>query len=299
MARATMTAGSSWARIWASVALFVFALALLLSWAAQRRLDALLDRMDARALDHAPRVLEQVLAEQRKHQRSTVALLAEDARIRAMVLTPTFDRATVLDLLEDLKATSGASVVGLLDAGGTVRAVVGAPEMDQLDLGSSSLVHDALEKPVARAGIFANHIGVLSAAPVRLDKQVRALFLMAFELDGAVLEGIERDLGVSGAVFVGDTVVASAPSNAEQQQQLRSAAELPGGTYQILGAQLASSSRIEDLATTSVGWVVSRYRHESDASLTRALAWLPAVLVGLVLASLLGLLLSQPRAGEL
>jgi hypothetical protein len=244
-------------------------------------------------------VLEQALAEQRKHLRSTVALLAEDARIRAMVLTPTFDRATVLDLLQDLKATSGASGVGLLDAAGTVRAVVGAPEMDQLDLGSSALVQGALEKPFAQTGVFANRIGVLSAAPVRLDKQVRALFLMGFELDGAVLEGIERDLSVSGAVFVGDTVVASAPSNAEQQQLLRSAAELPAGSYQILDVQLASSSRIADLATASVGWIVPRYRHTGDASLTRALAWLPAVLVGLLLASLLGLMLSQSRAGEL
>jgi hypothetical protein len=190
-------------------------------------------------------------------------------------------------------------VVGLLDAGGTVRAVVGAPEMDQLDLGSSSLVQGALEKPLAQAGVFAHHIGVLSAAPVRLDKQVRAVFLMGFELDGAVLEGIERDLGVSGAVFVGDTVVASAPSNAEQQQLLRSAAELPAGSYQILDAQLASSSRIADLASASVGWMVPRYRHGGDASLTRALAWLPAMLVGLLLASLLGLMLSQSRAGEL
>jgi hypothetical protein len=281
------------------VALFVFALALLLSWAAQRRLDALLDRMDTRALDQAPRVLEQVLGEQRKQLRATVALLAEDARIRAMVLTPTFDRATVLDLLADLKATSGASVVGLLDAAGTVRAVVGAPEMDQLNLGSSSLVQGALEKPFAQAGVFANRVGVLSAAPVRLDKQVRALFLMGFALEGTVLEGIERDLGVSGAVFLGDTVVASVPSNAERGQLLRSAAELPAGTYRILDAQLASSSRIADLATSSAGWIVPRYRDAADASLTRALAWLPAVLVGLVLASLLGLMLSQPRAGEL
>jgi hypothetical protein len=94
MTRVGMTRGSAWARIWAKVAVFVFALALLLSWAAQRRLDALLDRMDARTIDQAPRVLEQVLAEQRKQLRSTVALLAEDARIRAMVLTPTLDRAT-------------------------------------------------------------------------------------------------------------------------------------------------------------------------------------------------------------
>src|SRR5690606_2807745 len=126
-----------------------------------------------------------------------------------MVLTPTFDRATVVDLLTDLESTSGASVVAMLDSDGTVRAVVGAPEMDQLDLGTSSLVRSALEKPSAQLWAFANEVGVLAATAVRLDNQVRAMFMMGFELEDSVLQDIERTIGATGAVFVGDQLVAS------------------------------------------------------------------------------------------
>lgn len=280
--------------------LFVFALALLLSWATQRRLDRMLDRLDARRLDESVKVLDHLVAEQRKHLTSTVAVLAEDARIRAMFLTPTFDQATVVDLLTDLKATSGASVVAILDGGGTVRAVVGAPEMAELDLGTSSLVKDALERPSAQLWAFANKVGVLSATPVRLDHQVRALFMMGFEIDDALLQNIERAVGATGAVFVGDGVVASATKNPELEQALRTAGELPPGGYQIVaGTFLATSSRMSEAAVAAtVAWLVPLYRHADEVTLTRALCWLPAALVGLVLAFMLGLALSQPRAGQ-
>jgi hypothetical protein len=281
------------------VALFVFALALLLSWAAQRRLDALLDRVDVRTLDQSAKVLDHFVAKQQKHLASTIGVLSEDARIRAMVLTP-FDQPTALDLLGDLKATSGASVVAMLDSGGTVRAVVGAPEMDQLDLGTSSLVEEALEKPSARLWAFANKVGVLAATPVRLDRQVRALFMMGFEMDDALLEDIERTLGATGAVFVGDGIVASATKDPEIERALRAAAELPPATYQIVaGTFLATSSRMSDSAVAAtVAWLVPLYRHADEVTLTRALSWLPAALVGLLLAFTMGLVLSQVRAGQ-
>jgi hypothetical protein len=281
------------------MAVFVFALALLLSWAAHRRLDVLLDRFDARTLDGSAKVLDNFVAQQRKYLTSTIGVLSEDARIRAMVLTP-FDQATVLDLLTDLKATSGASVVAMLDSGGTVRAVVGAPEMDQLDLGTSSLVKNALEKPSAQLWVFANKVGVLSATPVRLDNQVRALFMMGFEIDDALLEDIERTLGATGAVFVGDAIVASATKDPEIERALRAAAELPPGTYHVvLGTFLTMSSRMGDSAIAStVAWLVPLYRHADEVTLTRALSWLPAVLVGLVLAFMIALTLGQSRAGQ-
>jgi hypothetical protein len=281
------------------VALFVFALACLLSWAAQRRLDALLDRVDARALEAAAKMLDSSIAQQQKQLTSTIGVLSEDARIRAMVLTP-FDQATVLDLLTDLKATLGASVVAMLDSGGTVRAVVGAPEMERLDLGTSSLVRDALEKPSARLWVFDGKVGVLSATPVRLDNQVRALFMLGFEIDDARLLGIQQTLGASGAVFVGDDLVASAGRGAEIERALRAAAEVPPGTYQIVpGGYLATSSRMSDSAVAAtVAWLVPLYRHADELTLTRALSWQPAALVGLLLALLIGLARSGPGAGH-
>jgi hypothetical protein len=299
MMEPSVASRSGWTRIWISAGVFVFALALLLSWALHRRLDALLDRVDARTLDESAKVLDHLVAQQQKHLAATIGVLAEDARIRAMFLTPTFDEATVVDLLTDLKATSGASVVAILDAGGTVRAVVGAPEMAQLELGTSSLVKGALEKPSAQPWAFANKLGVLAAAPVRLDQQVRALFMMGFEIDDALLGEIQRAPGATGAVFVGEGIVASATRAPESERALRAAAELPPGTYGVIaGDFLGSSSRMSgSTAAATIAWLTPLSRHADDVALTRALTWLPAALVGLVLAFLLALALSQSREG--
>lgn len=303
MMQATVTERAEragWARIGVGAAAFVFALAVLLSWTTQRRIDTWLDGLDARTLDESSQVLDQLVEQQGKQLATTVALLSEDARVRAMVLTPTFDRATVVDLLTDLKSTSGASVLAMLDADGTVRAVVGAPEMDQLDLGTSSLVKSALEKPSAQLWAFANEVGVLSATAVRLDNQVRAMFMMGFELEDAVLENIERSIGATGAVFVGDQLVASASKSPEVEQALRDAAALPPGRYKVVSDMfLASSAPLSDSAiAATVAWLVPRYRHAEGVALTRALAWVPAVLVGILLAFMIGLLRSQSRAGQ-
>ena len=109
---------SGWAWAWVGAAALVFVLTLGLSWFAQRWLEASFERLDARTLDGAARLLDSHFAHQREQLAATVGVLSEDSRIRAMVLTPTFDRATVMDLLTDLKATSGATMVALLDAAG-------------------------------------------------------------------------------------------------------------------------------------------------------------------------------------
>jgi hypothetical protein len=48
----------------------------------------------------------------------------------------------------------------------------------------------------------------------------------------------------------------------------------------------------------AVAWLLPDQRHADEVTLTRALSWLPAVLVGLVLAFMIGLVLSQSRSGN-
>lgn len=291
---------SGWTRIGMVSALLVFLLALLLSWLAQRRLDALFARFDARRLDESAQLLEALIAHQRKQLTATVGLLSEDSRIRAMVLTPTFDRATALDLLTDLKASSRASVVAMLDSSGVVRAVVGAPEMDQIDLGTSSLVKEALEGPSARLWAFGEEFGVLSAAPVLLDQRVHALFMLGFALDDAVLEDLQRALGATGAVFVGDAIVAAASKDPELERALRSAAELPPGDHRIIDEKfLGSSSALSGAAVAAkVAWLVPLHRHAEELSAAKRLSWVPTALAGLVLALSIGLALSRLNVGQ-
>lgn len=289
-----------WVRIGVASALLVFLLALVLSWLAQRRLDAVFARFDARRLDESAQILDSLVAHQRKQLSATVAVLAEDSRIRAMVLTPTFDRATALDLLGDLEATAGASVVAMLDSTGVVRAVVGAPEMDQLDLGTSSLVKQALERPAAQLWAFGDEAGVLAAAPVVLDQRVHALFLLGFALEDTVLEDIQRTLGAVGAVFVGERMVAAASKDPELERALRSAAELAPGDHRIIGERfLGSSSALSGGAVAAkVAWLVPLHRHAEELASAQRLYWVPAALAALVLALTIWLALSRTQVAQ-
>jgi len=278
----------TWASVWyeawhepwprggllASAAVIMFCLGLGVSWTTQHRLDALLDRVDARAIDAASGVLDELVARQGEQLASTVSVLSEDARVRAMVLTPTFDRATVLDLLSDLKTASNVGVLALLDADGAVSAVVGAPELDRLDLGTSSLVQRSLQAPSSQVWAFDDKAGVLAVSPVRVDDRVRAFFLMGIELEDSLLQTIERTLGATGAIFVGERLVASARRDTEVERALRAAPAQP------LGASVVAN----------VAWLVPSSRQTDGVPLTRALLWLPALLVGLVLAALVGLM---------
>ncbi|HTV17893.1 MAG TPA: cache domain-containing protein [Polyangiaceae bacterium] len=292
----------AWARIGVAATAFVLVLAIALSWATQRRLDAWFDELDVRAIEASGKVLDQLVAQRGKQLTATAALLSEDARVRAMVLTPDFDRATVLDLLTDLQATSGATMVALLDSDGVVRGVVGAPEMDQLNLGTSSLIENAIEKPSAQLWAFANKVGVLSASPVRLDHQVRALFMLGVALEDELLDDIEHTLGTTGAVFVGDQVAASANRDPTIEQALRSALELPASKYGVIADRfLALNTRLGDAPiAASVAWLVPRYRQSDAVTLTRTLSWLPVALVGLLLALsiALGRGQAQPQAKQ-
>jgi hypothetical protein len=121
--------------------------------------------------------------------------------------------------------------------------------------------------------------------------------MMGFELEDAVFEDIQRALGATAAIFVGDDVVASATKDPVLARALRSAAELQPGTYRVVdGAFLASSSMLSDSAVSAkVAWLVPLFRNANDVMLTRARSWLPAALVGVVLALMMGLALSRAR----
>ena len=106
--------------------LVVLALVAGASWTADRQLRRLLSGLDEQLLGQASASLEHLLARQREQLVSEVKVLADDNRIRSTVLAPKFDEATVQDILEDLRKSSGATLLAVVDAAGKVTAVAGA-----------------------------------------------------------------------------------------------------------------------------------------------------------------------------
>src|SRR5688572_17299142 len=86
------------------------------SWTADRQVRRFLSSLDDDIVGQAARSLDQLLARQRDQLVAEVRVLADDNRIRATVLAPKFDEGTVQDVLEDIRKSSGATLLAVLDA---------------------------------------------------------------------------------------------------------------------------------------------------------------------------------------
>lgn len=262
-----------------------------------QQFSSYLDESDGRLLGQAAQVFARSVEQQRRYAQSVVAVLADDTRIRAPALTPRFDENTVRDVLDDIKKSSGASMLAVLDAGGKVRAVAGAQGLRELDLGSSPVVKTAQERPSTVVWAFPERVLVVGVTPVRSADQVAALLVIGFEVGEQLFGSIQAAVGVAGALLIGDRIVASSDSTPGMMQAFRAAREIDGDREQIVRADreyVARVSRTSDSAAAGkVVWMLPRYRDTGRVGILRFMNWTPAVLAALTF----GLVLLLARRG--
>jgi Double sensory domain of two-component sensor kinase len=243
------------------------------------------DELDGRVLGQAAQVFARSIEQQRRYAQSAVSVLADDTRIRAPALTPKFDENTVRDVLEDIKKSSGASMLAVLDATGKVRAVAGAQGLRELDLGSSPVVKLAQERPSTVVWAFPERVLVVGVAPVRSSDQVAALLVMGFEVGEQLFGAIQSAVGVAGALLIGDRVVASSDNTPAMMEAFRAARELEGDKEQLIRTDreyIARVNRTSDSAAAGkVVWILPRFRETGRVTLLRFINWTPAVLSAL------------------
>jgi hypothetical protein len=261
------------------------AASLILAYVGNRYVDGYLDEIDGRVLGQAAQVFARSVEQQRRYAQSAAAVLADDTRIRAPALTPKFDENTVRDVLEDIKKSSGASMLAVLDAGGKVRAVAGAQGLRELDLGSSPVVKTAQEHPSTVVWAFPERVLVVGVAPVRSADQVAALLVIGFEVGEQLFGAIQGAVGVAGALLIGERVVASSDNTPAMLQAFRAAREIEGDKEQVVRADreyLARVSRTSDSASAAkVVWMVPRYRETGRVGVLRFMNWTPVVFAAL------------------
>jgi len=269
------------------------ALALAASWALQRQLGLFQAALDSRALGQAAAVFDLAVEQQRAQVASQVAVLSADTRVRAPLVAPRFDEATVRDVLVDLKAMSGATLLAVMDTAGKVRAVAGVPALRDLDLGSSPLVKTARQRPGADVWSLPDRALVVGVAPVQSADQTEALLAMGFEISPALLAGIQRAVGVDGALMIGERVAASSSADPVLLQAFQRAAGLSDQREQLLPGDRPLVARVTrtgpSAAAAKMVWLVP-YRHETErAGFLAPMTWLPAVLVAATFALLFSL----------
>jgi len=264
-------------------------LAIAASLMSQRLIDRFLVQLDNDALQTARKVFERTLEEQRAQALSQVSVLAEDTRIRSTAMMANLDEATMRDVLKDLMATSGAGLMAVLDVNGKVRAVTGVEGLRDVDLGSSTVVKAAMQRPSAYIWTFPQQVLAVGVAPIRTQDQVNAFLVMGFEAAKTALSAIHGSLGVSAAVLLGDKLVVSGTDDAAALDAIRSgSATEPDKDPVVSGGEQPFFTRVsrgvESVSAAKVVWAIPQH-HEAQRIYPLKLAiWTPSLAAALILA---------------
>lgn len=282
-----------------AAAILLFATLGCAAWFANAQLEHVLSALDDQALGQASRTFEELVNRQREQLVSEVKVLADDNRIRATVLAPKFDEATVQDVLEDLRKSSGASLLAVLDATGKVQAVTGAVGLRQVDLSGSTAVRAAFERPTSDIWTLPDQVQVIGLAPIRSGTETPALLVKGLPLGKSQLATVEAVLGISGAVFIGDRIAAASSDSAQNNDALRAAARLADGLEDLSAGGHSYRVKIaragEGATAARLAWLVPHRRAIDRARLLTLLVWGPVPIGGLLL--LLALVTSRRTNG--
>lgn len=257
------------------------------SWTADQQVRRFLSALDDDIVAQAARSLDQLLARQRDQLVSEVKVLADDNRIRATVLAPKFDEGTVQDVLEDIRKSSGATLLAVLDSSGKVQAVAGAAGLKEISLGASSAVKAAFERPTSDVWTLPDQVQVVGLAPIRSGEQTPALLVKGLSLGKSQLATVETALGVSGAVFIGERIAAQSAQTPQLDEAFRAAGQLADGTAQVITgdrSHVVRLARAGDGATAArIAWLVPQHHHAERTRLLLLLVWCPVALGALML----------------
>src|SRR5262245_28550016 len=256
------------------------------AWLGDRQLRRFLSELDEQLLGQAGASLEQLLARQRDQLVAEVKVLADDNRIRATVLAPKFDEATVQDILEDLRKSSGASLLAVVDAAGKVTAVAGAAGLREVNLGASPAVKGGFDHPTSDVWTLPDQVQVVGVAAIRSGDQTPALLVKGLSLGKSQLATVGKALGLTGALFIGERVAASSAETPELDEALRAAGHMADGTETLSAGgrmHLARLERTGQGATAArLAWLVPHHHQFERARLLVFLIWCPVPLAALM-----------------
>jgi hypothetical protein len=252
-----------------------------------RQLRGFLSALDEQLLGQASASLEQLLARQRDQLVAEVKVLADDNRIRATVLAPKFDEATVQDVLEDLRKSSGASLLAVVDSTGKVAAVAGATGLREVNLGASPAVKAGFDHPASDIWTLPDQVQVVGVAPIRSGDQTPALLVKGLSLGRSQLATVGSSLGVTGALFIGERVTATSTDAPNVEEALRAAGRMVDGTAQVAAggrSHLVRVARTGEGATAArLAWLVPFHYQFERARVPLFLVWFPVPLCALML----------------
>jgi hypothetical protein len=252
---------------------------------ASQRVQQLMTAGDSSPVDGAQASFAEVLEGLRKQTLAQARMLVDDTRVRATVITPSFDEATVRDVLDDLRAASQATGLAVLDSAGKPRTTSGIPALSGVDLSSSAAVRTAQDRPSVDVWTVGQQVLVVALAPVRNRREVPALLLVANELPAAAMAGIAKAHRVSGALVIAEKLAVRTPSEAAPGALEAALAQGgPAGEVAVDDKTYRYRTSVTGDAATAaqVLWLSSNHHVVAAAGPVRSLVWMPVVMAGLL-----------------
>jgi len=291
--RAPSPGRAAWPNLlYVGTALLLLAATVAVCWFIKRQLGAAHTDAAQSNLAEAERVLAATIDQERTRASTAVAVLAEDSRVRAGVLTPVFDAATTRDLLESLRPAAGASLLALLDARGQVLAEAGAQTLREANLGVTPAFGEALAEPTTAVWTFPDRVLVVGLAAVRARAMhPAAVLVLAFEVGEAQLRAVAQALGVSGGLFVQNRLVASSSRDPELKAVLQNAVGLAEDRVHALKGPRPFLVRLSPTGASAgaarVAFMVAPGAGGAGRRGGQLLVWLPVLFLALALALVL------------
>lgn len=186
---------------------------------------------------------------------SQAAVIANDGRVRATLATPGIDAATLRDLLDDVRASSGAGLLALLTPAGVVTAASGEQKLEGIDLSTSEVVKRLLggEDMAGGSWTYGTSAMNIGAARVRLGPRLAGVLLVGNAVPAETFTAIEAALSVHGALVIGREVSAASASAPPSPVVARLLANSTDADYAFIVRDLAAG------AAARVVWLVPHH----------------------------------------
>lgn len=169
----------------------VVGITLAVTWFGSVRLLADTEAAAARAqrVENGAQLLELLRHAAQERVTTAAQLLSQDPRLQAAVGMAELDRLTVSDLLQDLQKLDPQALFAVLNPEGRVIAALGAPNMEGLDLSTSSVVKAALNQDTAAHGVWVvnERVVELAASAVRVGDRRAGLLVVGVHLEDDAL----------------------------------------------------------------------------------------------------------------
>jgi hypothetical protein len=191
--------------VW-NLAVGTLALLLAAGWfvAARTTFDSGVQAQLSEHLRGSERFFTRELALRQQRLQAECRLMTEDPRLKSALAIQGMDRATLDDILMEMRKQSSADVLAVLTPDARVQASQGFESLPGLDLSSAALIRTARDSGDAVAGnwVLGEQLFDVGIRAIRVGDQIVAYLVLGSRLTQASMEALHEATGSGAALLI-------------------------------------------------------------------------------------------------